>query len=384
MSTQENENNHLIALYAKRDISLVRGDGVFVYDEEGNEYLDCVNGMGVVILGHNNHAYVQAVKDQVGEIITVHSSFFTKERAAFLQTLHSVLPKSLTHSYISNSGTEAVEAALKFARLVTGKPGVISAFRGYHGRTYGAMSVGGTEKYRKPFEPLLDHMAQVPFNNIEALKEAYTDQIGAVLLEPIQGEGGVFIPNKDYLAQVKAFCEDKGILCIFDEVQSGFRTGTWLASESFDVTPDMVCLSKALGNGLPIAVTSVTSHIADQIPKGAHGSTFGSNPLSCRAARATIEEIQKNNLFEKAKEVGNYFVEQLQALDAPLIREVRGRGLFIGIDLKRKAGLFAKKLQEEHNILAMPSGTVLRFLPSLIFEKTHADRVVTALKEVLK
>ena len=383
MSTQNIEDNHLVPIYGKREISLLKGEGVYVFDEEGKKYLDCVNGLGAVILGYSNKAFQDAMQEQVGMLMSTHSSFYSKERALFLEALHGILPEELSHSFISNTGTESVEAALKFARLITGKPGVISAKRAYHGRTFGALSASGTSKYKDPFEPLLSHMRQVAYNNITAIEEAYSDEIGAIILEPIQGESGVYVPDTEYLKSVKSFCEEKGIICIFDEVQSAYRTGDWLAATRYGVIPDIVCLSKAIGNGMPIAVTVTTENIAEQVPKGSHGTTFGSNPLACRAGRIVIEQIQQQHLLSKTQKVGEYFKERLQAINSSIIRDIRSSGFFIGVELKKKSGVYVKKMQQDHNILILTTGTVLRFLPSMIFEKKHVDEVIHALEKVL-
>ncbi len=384
MSTQQTEDNHLVPLYGKRDIAIARAEGVFVYDEEGTEYMDCISGHGAVILGYSHPEFVKEVQDQVATVVTTHGSFYSTERGKFLDLLHELLPDSLSHSFISSTGTESVEASLKFARAATGKPGVISTKRAYHGRTMGALSVNGTKKYRETFEPLLEHMEQVPYNDIDAIREAYNEQIGAIIIEPIQGEGGVYIPDVGYLAAVKAFCEEKQIVCIFDEVQSGIRTGAWLAADHEKVVPDIVCLSKSLGNGFPVAVTVTTAAIAKMVPRGSHGTTFGGNPLACRAARATLSIIQKGDLLQHVITVGEYFKEALEKIETHQIREVRAKGLFIGIDMKMRPGPIVKALQQDHNILVANTGTVIRLLPSLAFTTENADKFIKAFTEVLR
>ncbi len=383
MNIQEIEDKHLAGLYPKRDVALTRGKGLVAIDEQGEEYIDCMMGYGTVILGHSHNEFTVALSLQLNNIIGVHSSFYSDARANLLETLHSILPEELTRTYLCNSGTEAIEAALKFARLSTNKPGVISTKRAYHGRTMGALSVNGTPKYRKPFEPLLEPNAQVIFNDIEDLKNAYTEEMGAVILEPIQGEGGVVPATKEYLQSVRNFCNETGMVLIFDEVQTGFRTGDWLASTVYDVVPDILCLAKALGNGFPIGATVIQEQYAEHIPKGSHGTTFGSNPLACVAANATLLHIKENNLHDNALAMGSYLYDGLSAIDSSIIREVRGVGLMLAIELKKKSGLYAQRLQREQHLIAMPTGTVLRLLPPLTITQDEADEIIRRVEVVL-
>ena len=380
---QQAEQDHLIPLYPKRDVALMRGKGIKVWDEHGKEYLDCMMGYGAVLLGHSNKQLEIALSLQMTQITSVHSSFYSETRAKFLEALHRVLPEQLSHSFISNTGTESVEAALKFARLISGRPGVISAKRAYHGRTMGALSVNGTPKYRKPFEPLLSHNTQVAFNDMAALKEAVGDDTGAIILEPIQGEGGVQVPDIGYLKAVRELCDAEDLVLIFDEVQTGYRTGDWLASTQHDVIPDIVCLSKGIGNGIPLAVTAVQTQHVEKIPKGSHGTTFGSNPLACAAGLFVIEYIEEHGLHDNALAMGALLADEVRNFNSNIVREVRSAGAMIGIETKQKAGRLAKQLQEQEGIIVMPTGTNLRLLPPLTITEAQVRDIVTGLYNVL-
>lgn len=383
MSIQTTEQNHLIPVYPKRDVALVKGKGLRVWDEAGQEYIDCMMGHGSVILGHGMGEFSVALSMQLNDIIGVHSSFYNNTRANFLELLHSVLPDELTHSFISNSGTESVEAALKFARLITGKPGVVSMKQGYHGRTLGALSVNGTPKYRKAFEPLLQPNTLVSFNDIEALEEAITEEVGAVILEPIQGEGGVRMPNPGYLESVRQLCTDRNVIFILDEVQTVLRTGSWLASEEYGVVPDILCIAKGLGNGIPIGVTVIKEQYVESIPRGSHGTTFGSNALSCAAAHYTLQYIIDNQLHDNTLAMGAYLLDGIRAIESSMIREVRGKGLMLAIELKQRAGKIAQQLQIDAGLITMPGGTLLRLLPPVTITQADADEIIKRLSQVL-
>lgn len=380
MNIQATEDKYFIPVYTKRDIAIVKGRGVFVFDENGKKYLDLTSNYGITILGHSNKAWRYRIQKQLKKISNVHSSFYNETRAQFLSLLHSLIPQ--THSFISSSGAEAVEAAIKFARLVTGKTNIIAAKAGFHGRTMGALSATGVLKYKKGFEPLVPGFTHVGFNSIDELQNAFDGNVAAVILEPIQGEAGVIIPDKDYLTSVKRICEQNNALLILDEVQSAFRTGTLLASEQFNTVSDMLCLSKGLGNGFPIGITAVSNEIAEKISKGAHSTTFGGNPISCVAALTTLEQIQKHNLLENVQEIGEYFLQQLRTIKSLLIREVRGKGLMIAIELKQKPTLYVKQLQEQ-GILVIVTRNVIRLLPPLILNKKHVDIVINKFKKIL-
>ena len=376
--------DELIPTYARRDITINRGEGVYLYDSKGRKYLDLMSNYGVNILGHNCQAVNDAIKRQLDKITNLHSSFYNDKRSEFAEKLVNITSKNLTKVYFSNSGAESVEAAIKFAWASTGRREVVSAKLGYHGKTIAALSATTSNpKYREAFLPLIPGFSQVAYNNVEAVKEGVHNKTAALILEPIQGESGVRPATKEYLRAARDVCDDNGALLIFDEVQTGFRTATWTASEYYGVCPDIMCLAKGIANGLPIGATLVTEEISNGLYKGAQTCTFGGNPLVCAGAVATINYIEKNNLLKHSSEMGDYFVKQLKGIKSDLIREVRGLGLMIGVDLKQKCSPYLKGLQERL-VIALPAGsTVLRFLPPLIIKKENIDFAVEQIKEVL-
>ena len=384
LKIQEVEDRHASGVYAKKPIALVRGKGTRIWDANGREYLDCSTGMGVALLGHSNEYVVRAITEQAQKLLTCPDGhFYNDARAGLIEKLMEVAPKSLNRVFLCNTGTEAVEAALKFARAYTGKPGIIATMRSFHGRTFGSLSVTWNPKYREPFEPLLPKTSFVPYGNLEKLEAAITDETAAVILEPIQGESGVHMPPPGYLSAVRELCSNKGILLILDEIQTGFgRTGKFFACEHSSIEPDIMCISKAMGGGVPIGAILTRDEI--QLDKAQHGSTFGGNPLACAAARAAITYIQEKNLLSKARENGTYFFEKLKTFEGKgPVREARGLGLMLGLELKEKSAPYLMKLID-HGILALSAGpTVIRFLPPLEISPAEIDRVIEALGRVL-
>lgn len=370
-------------VYPKRDIVIVRGKGARLWDESGREYIDCVGGQGVASVGHANEAVSRAVAEQAGKLVHCPGIFYNDTRALFLEKLAGVLPKNLNRTFLSNSGAESVEAAIKFARFTTKKTEFICSMRNFHGRTMGALSATYNPQYREDFEPLVPGFHFVPFNQFEKLAEKVNDQTAAVLLEPVQGEGGVNVGQKDYFKKVRAFCDEKGILLILDEVQTGFcRTGKWFGFQHFGIEPDILCLAKAAGGGVPIGMTACSEKI--QPPSGKHGSTFGGNPLSCAAGIAALDFMIVNHLDKQARDKGRTMLEKLSALQSSLVREVRGLGLMIGIELKEKSKPYLLALMEK-GVLALPAGpNVIRLLPPLVIETGDLDKVAAAIQEVLE
>jgi acetylornithine/LysW-gamma-L-lysine aminotransferase len=283
--------------------------------------------------------------------------------------------------FLCNSGTESVEAAIKFARVSTSRPDIICAMRGFHGRTFGALSATFTKKYRSPFEPLVPGFHFVPYNNFEKLSESITPNTAAILLEPVQGEGGVYPGDPEYFKRVRDLCDQNDIILIIDEIQSGFcRTGKFFAYEYFDIEPDILCLAKALAGGIPMGAVLCSDKISVEI--GHHGTTFGGNPLACAAAIASISFMLETNLASQAKEKGDYFAQNFSANDFPQIREIRQKGLMIGIELKEKSKPYINRLQGL-GIIALPAGpTVLRLLPPLTIEYAQLDKVIEGLRMV--
>ena len=377
------EEQHGSGVYAKRDRVIVRGQGTRLWDEQGREYIDCVAGIGVANLGHCHPVVTAAIREQAARLVTCPELFYNEQRAECLQQLAAVLPHRMSRIFLCNSGSEAVEGALKFARLSTGRSGIIAAMRGFHGRTMGALSATHKPAYRQPFAPLVPGFSHVPFDNIERLEQAVGMDTAAVLLEVVQGEGGVRPANPDYLEAARRICNQQGAMLIIDEVQTGFgRTGRWFAIEHAGVEPDLMCLGKAIGGGLPVGAVAIGPRVSGLGP-GTHSSTFGGNPLSCAAALSTLRVIENEKLVERAEQMGDYFRRLLQQLDSPLIREVRGLGLMVGVELKVRAGSLVDAMMERGVLALTASSTVVRFLPPLTITAEEIEAVVAAFGQAL-
>jgi acetylornithine/LysW-gamma-L-lysine aminotransferase len=374
------EQHYGFEVYPKRDLTIVRGEGASLWDDGGREYIDCAAGVGVANVGHAHPAVARAVAEQAATLITCPGVFYNDVRGRLMQTLVELSPARLTRAFLCNSGTEANEAAIKFARHATGRQGFVCAMRGFHGRTLGALSA--THKYREQYEPLLPGFGFVPFNNLDKLDRAVDDGTAAVVLEIVQGEGGVRPGKAEYFEGVRRICDERGALLIVDEVQTGFcRTGRMFACEHFEVQPDLLCLAKAMGGGVPIGAVLA----ADTVPPavGMHGSTFGGNPLACAAALATIETMQAEDLAAAARAAGERFRAGLDVSRLSRVRELRQIGLMIGIELKEKSRPYLEALME-HGVLALPAGpTVIRLLPPLVITDEQIDTVLQALHAVL-
>jgi len=381
MSTQELEQTYELAVYPRRDIVVVRGRGARLFDENGREYIDCAANVGVSNIGHGNEAVARAVHDQYLTLGNCYSMFYNPVRARLAEKLASLAPGNLNRVFFCNSGAEATEAALKFSRASTGRPEIIAAMRGFHGKTMGALAATWGPEYQKPFAPMLPGLKHVPYNNLTKLEAAVGDKTAAVLLEVVQGEGGVRIGDKTYFQKVRQICDANGVLLIIDEVQTGFgRTGTMFACEQF-VVPDMLCLAKSLAGGIPMGAVLCNDRI--KVPVKSHTSTFGGNPTACAAALASVDVIEKEGLVEKSKTLGEYFLKELGDLQSSKIREVRGLGLMLGIELKEKAGPYVQKLMEKGVIVLLAGATVIRLLPPLVITKEEIDTVVEAFREIL-
>ena len=370
-------------VFPKRDIVLVRGKNSKVWDENGKEYIDCISGHGVANIGHCNEKVIEAIEQQAKRFITCPGSFYNDTRALLMQKLISISPNSLNKVFLCNSGAEAIEAAIKFTRYSTKKPNFVCAMRGYHGRTLGALSATYQPDFKKGFEPLVEGFSFVPFNNIQKLEDAVDEKTAGVILEVVQGEGGINIGDKDYLLKVQEFCNNKGLLLIIDEVQTGFcRTGKMFASEHFELQPDMMVLAKAIAGGLPMGAVLCSDKVT--IDVGKHGSTFSGGPLVCAAAIAAIDFMVDNKLAETAKEKGEYLIEKLKKQKLPNVREIRYLGLLIGIELKEKVKPFILKLMDS-GVLTLPAGaTVLRLLPPLTISYEELDVVAKKIIESLE
>jgi acetylornithine/LysW-gamma-L-lysine aminotransferase len=383
MDTQTLENLHTSGVYAKRELTIVRGEGATLYDEDGNTYIDCVGGQGAANLGHAHPKVVAAISEQAGKLISCPEMFYNDTRAALLEKLTSLAPEGMDRAFLSNSGTEAVEAAFKFARFSTKRTEIIATMRGFHGRSMGALSATWNKKYRAPFQPLIPGIKHVPYNNLEKLEGEINDKTAAVILEAVQGEGGVHPGDAEYLIGVQKLCNERGALLIMDEIQTGFgRTGKMFAIDHYNLKPDIITVAKSMAGGFPIGATLLGENVAE-LNKGIHGSTFGGNPLAAAASLAALNALEEENLPERAAELGAYLFGELQPIESPLIRNVRGLGLMIGIELKQKVAPYLQALTER-GVLALPAGmTVIRLLPPLVIEKAQLDEVVAALKDVL-
>jgi acetylornithine/LysW-gamma-L-lysine aminotransferase len=376
------ESLHTSGLYSKQPIVIVRGAGALLYDIDGNEYLDCSSGHGVANLGHAHPKVAAAIAEQSTRLITLFETFYNDQRAVVMEKITSLVPE-LRRVFFCNSGTEAIEASLKFSRLSTGRTGIVAAMRAFHGRTYGSLSATFNKKYREGFEPLVPGFSHVPYNNIDALEKAVTDDTAAVILEVVQGEGGVYPASTAYIQVSRQICDHQGALLIIDEIQTGFgRTGKMFAIQHSGVIPDLLCCAKSLAGGLPMGAVLIGDNVKNLAP-GVHGSTFGGNPLACAAAVAALTAIQEEDLPGQAAEKGRYLIGKIKQIPSLNIREVRGMGLMIGIEMKQKVAPYIKALQAKH-IIALNAGmTVIRLLPPLVITYPQMDMLLAALSEVL-
>lgn len=372
-----------VDVYPRRDVVLVKGKDAHVWDDKGNEYIDMAAGISVANVGHANKKVVEAISRQAETLITCPNTFYNDAKANFLEKLFSIVPKNLTRAFLTNSGTEAIEAAIKFARLNTKKAKIIAAMKGFHGRTYGALSATFKKEYREGFEPLVPGFDFAPYNNFEKLTELVDDDTAAIILEPIQGEGGINIGNKEYFQKVRELCNQKNILLIIDEIQTGFcRTGKLFAIEHLGIEADMMTLAKSIAGGFPMGALLCSDKI--KVEKSKHGSTFGGNPLACAAGIASIDFMLESKLWEEAEAKGKYLKEKLEKQPLSKVREIRIVGLMIGIELKEKVQPYLEELLSR-KILALPAGTtVLRMLPPLVISYEDIDKVADNLIELLK
>ncbi len=376
------EDQYGLDVYPKRDVTIVRGEGARLWDINDKEYIDCAAGIGVASVGHANPDVAQALAEQASRLVTCPGIFYNDVRSRLLERLVSLAPHGLERAFLCNSGSEAIEGALKAARHSTGRPEIVSAMRGYHGRTMGALSATFRKEYREPFQPLPGGFSFAAFNNIEKLKAAVNENTAAVVLEPVQGEGGIRPGKPEFFEAARTICDDAGALLIVDEIQTGFcRTGSFFASDQLGIEPDIMCVAKAIAGGVPMGAMLVNDKVKPL--RGLHGSTFGGNPLACAAALAAIDFMLREDLAEQAREKGARFVEQLRAGEVSRIRDVRQLGLMIGIEMKERVQPFLVALMDR-GVLALPAGpTVLRLLPPLVISEDQIDTVAEAVREVL-
>jgi len=377
------ENKHTSGTYAKQPIVIVRGQGASLFDAEGNEYLDCSSGHGVANLGHAHPKIAEALYKQACTLVTLFETFPNDQRAILMEKITALVP-GLDRVFFCNSGTESVEAAFKFSRISTGRKNIVAAMRAFHGRTYGSLSATFNKKYREGFEPLVPGFSHVAFNNIEALDKSVTDETAAVILEVVQGEGGVYPANIEYIQAARRICDERGALLIVDEIQTGFgRTGRMFAIQHFGVTPDLLTCAKSLAGGVPMGAVLIGRNVKNLIP-GVHSSTFGGNPLSCAAAVAALTVMEEEDLPAQAETKGKYLIDKLRQIQSSNIREVRGLGLMIGIEMKQKVAPYIKILQEKRVIVLNAGMTVIRLLPPLVISYEQIDHLVDTLTEALR
>jgi acetylornithine/LysW-gamma-L-lysine aminotransferase len=381
------ENGSLARTYMKRRIVITRGKGSRVWDINGREYIDCTTGYGVGLAGHLHPKIMDAIRQQLERLTICHGSFYNDTRATFVEKLIKITPKGLNRLFISNSGTEAVECALKAARKFTGKPGIVAMMKSYHGKTLGSLSATWNAKYRDPFEPLVPGFTFVPYGKIDRVKEAINESTAAIIAEPVQGEGGVNIPPPTFFRELRETCDEKELLLIADEVQTGFgRTGKLWACEHWNVKPDIITLAKPVGGSLPMGITVARDDIMSSLTVGEHSTTFGGNPLVCAAASAFLDVLKEERLVEQAEIKGAEFKAQLDGLKNknPIIRETRGLGLMLAAEFR--FDILNILLQAAKNgLLILDAGrNILRFLPPFVITSRDITQTISILDSVLK
>jgi acetylornithine/LysW-gamma-L-lysine aminotransferase len=380
------EDQYLGNLYQRFPVTIEKGLGSHVWDTDNNEYIDCMGGYGVALVGHRNERVVNAIKSQIDKVITVHSSFYNKTREEFLQTLIDIAPSGLSQVHLNNSGAESIEAAIKFARKFTGKKKMVAMKGSYHGKSMGALSLTFNPKYREPFQPLVEKVSFSPYGDVNALRDVVDKDTAFVILEPIQGESGIHVPPEGFLQEVRKICNENDSLLIFDEIQSGLgRTGSMWASEHWKTVPDIMCLAKGIAGGVPMGATLVRPDILAVMKKGEHSSTFGGNPLACAAGTATLHALTQDGLIENAKSMGEKFSHGLEELKSKhkIIREVRGKGLMIGVELKFEVKDILMEGIKNGLLLLYSGRNILRFLPPLVISEEDTVKTLQILDELL-
>jgi len=376
------EDQYLGNLYQRFPVTIEKGLGSHVWDTDNNEYIDCMGGYGVALVGHRNERVVNAIKSQIDKVITVHSSFYSKTREKFLQTLIDTAPSGLSQVHLNNSGAESIEAAIKFARKFTGKKKMVAMKGSYHGKSMGALSLTFNPKYREPFQPLVEEVSFSPYGDVDTLQNVVDKNTAFVILEPIQGESGIHVAPEGFLQEVRKICDENDSLLIFDEIQSGLgRTGSMWASEHWKTVPDIMCLAKGIAGGVPMGVTLVRPDILAVMKKGEHSSTFGGNPLACAAGTATLQALTQDGLIDNAKNMGQKLLNGLEDLKSKhkIIREIRGKGLMIGVELKFEVKDILMDGIKKGLLLLYSGRNILRLLPPLVM----SDEDVTKSLQIL-
>lgn len=380
------EDQFMGNLYQRFPVTIEKGVGAHVWDVDGKEYIDCMGGYGVALVGHKNQRVNDAIKEQIDKIITVHSSLYNKTREEFLTLLIGLAPKGLTQVHLNNSGAEAIEAAMKFARKFTGKKGMVAMKGSYHGKSFGALSITFSPKYRKAFAPLVEKVSFASYGDMESLRSVIDDDTAFVILEPIQGESGIIVAPEGFLQEVRKLCDERGIVLIFDEIQAGLgRTGRLWACDHWNTAPDILCLAKGIAGGVPMGATLVRPDILASISKGEHSSTFGGNPISCAAGIAALKAITEDGLIENSDKMGKLFKEGLEKLKEKhsMIREIRGKGLMIGVEMKFEVKDILMGLIKKGVLMLYSGRNILRILPPLVISENDVTQVLHALDSVL-
>ncbi len=383
----EIEDEYGANVYAKRPLALARGDGATLWDINGREYIDCTGSYGTCIVGYSHPEVVEAIKRQLHLLTSCHGYAYNEARARLLELLVKVSPRGLDKVFLSNSGAEAVECALKIALRYTGRKQVIAAIGGYHGKTIGALSATWNPKYRRPFEQLLQRFVHVPYGRIDKAHERASKETAAILVEPIQGESGVRIPPSDYLKALRDLCDDLGIMLVLDEVQTGFgRTGRMFACEHWNVNPDILCAAKGWAGGLPIGITISSKEIMGCLRRGEHTTTYGGNPVVAAAALASINVLVKERLPERAMRLGESLLKKLKDIEArfSIVREGRGLGLMAALELRFDVHDIIMKALDQQVLLLDAGRNVIRLLPPLVIRDVQLERVVQVLDELVE
>ena len=386
-NTEKKESKYVLGTYARMPFVLTHGEGMTVFDSNGKAYLDFGAGIAVNALGHAHPAVVDAIRQQAGQLGHVSNLYHTPPHAELAEALCE--SSFADKVFFSNSGAEAVEAALKFSRKYCRRhfedcSEIITFQGGFHGRTYGALSVTPREKYQAPFKPLVPGVTVLPYNDPAAFTSAISPKTCAVIVEPVQGEGGIQVASEKFIKTLRKQCDNFGALLIFDEIQAGLgRTGRLWAHEHYGVEPDIMTSAKALGGGLPIGATLVKKHVADAIEAGDHGSTFGGGPIVCSAALAVLNTVNEPGMLKHIREMGQYLVQSLEAMKAPGVLQVRGMGLMVGIEFADKVDPIVTEAAQKGVLVLSAGQNVLRLLPPYIVQKQDIDRLIAVLKEIL-
>lgn len=382
---------YLIHSYNRYPVVLDHGEGVYLYDTDGKKYLDFGSGIAVCAFGYSDEELKQALKDQIDKVVHVSNYFYSQPLRDAAEGLARIT--GMEQVFMANSGTEANEGALKLARKYalmkgyTDRSEIISMEKGFHGRSMGALSVTGTKKYREAYEPLISGVSFADYNDLKSVEEKITDRTYAIIVEAVQGEGGVFPAEQQFLQGIRDLCSKHDIMMICDEVQCGMgRTGKMFAYEHYGIKPDIVTMAKGIGSGIPVGAIATTKEIGKAFVPGDHGTTFGGNPLACTAVAKSIELMEKRQLLAHVKETGDYLGQKLQELveTCPVAKEVRGLGLLRGLVCDVPIGEICSRALE-HGLIVLSAGTdVIRFVPPLIIEKTHVDEMIAILEPVLR